>query len=77
VPRLIPQLRTSLLRSAQTPHWGRAVLAEINPIGVFLITAVVSWRYDQALMLRAILISFGVSLVVRALMPAPSDRAGG
>jgi len=74
VPRLLPQLRTSLPQSAQTPHWGRAVLAEINPIGVFVITAVLSWRYDQALMLRAILISFGVSLVVRALMPGGRDE---
>jgi protein-S-isoprenylcysteine O-methyltransferase Ste14 len=69
VPRLLPRLRTHLARSAQAPSWGRAALAEINPIGVFVITTVLSWRYDQALMLRAVLISFGVSLVTRALMP--------
>jgi len=77
VPRLFPRVRTNLARGAQTPRWGRAILAEINPIGVFLITAVLSWRYDKALMLRAILISFGISLVVRALMPGPGDRAAG
>jgi protein-S-isoprenylcysteine O-methyltransferase Ste14 len=74
VPRLFPRLRTSLPLSAETPRWGRAILAEINPIGVFVITAVLSWRYDKALMLRAILISFGVSLVVRALMPGGREQ---
>jgi protein-S-isoprenylcysteine O-methyltransferase Ste14 len=77
VPRLFPRVRTHLAQGAQTPRWGRAILAEINPIGVFLITAVLSWRYDKALMLRAILISFGISLVVRALMPGPGDRVAG
>lgn len=72
VPRLFPRLRTSLPPSPDRPHWGRALLAEINPIGVLLIMAVLSWRYDTALMLRAILISFGVSLVVRALLPPAS-----
>jgi len=28
-----------------------------------------SWRYDNLLMIKAILISFGLSLVVRALIP--------
>jgi hypothetical protein len=31
--------------------------------------AVLSWRYDYELMLKAVLICFGVSLVVRAVMP--------
>jgi len=74
VPRLLPRVRTGLMPSNGAPRWGRAILAEINPVGVFAITAVLSWRYDKALMLRAILISFGVSLVVRALMPGPGDK---
>ncbi len=74
VPRLLPRVRTSLPRGAQMARWGRAILAEINPIGVFVITAVLSWRYDKALILRAILISFGVSLVVRALMPGGREQ---
>lgn len=69
VPRLIPRLRSMLPASGRSPHWGRALLAEINPIGVFLTVAVLSWTYDIRLMIRGILISFGASLVVRALIP--------
>jgi protein-S-isoprenylcysteine O-methyltransferase Ste14 len=69
VPRLFPRLRTNLPAVEGRPHWGRAVLAETNPIGVFLIVAVLSWRYENNLMVQAFLISFGVSLVTHALLP--------
>ena len=75
MPRLIPRLRSSLPAAGRKPQWGSAVLAEINPIGVFLTLALLSWRYDNRLMVRAILISFGVSLVVRALMPGIRHKA--
>lgn len=70
VPRLIPRLRGSLPAAQRKPHWMVALLTELNPIGVFITLAFLSWSYDQMLMLKGILISFGVSLVVRALMPA-------
>ena len=46
-----------------------ALLTELNPIGVFITVAFLSWSYNNVLMLKGILISFGASLVVRALMP--------
>jgi hypothetical protein len=53
----------------------RAVLAELTPIGVFIALAFVSWSYDARLIGRAILISFGASLVARALMPQTRPQA--
>jgi protein-S-isoprenylcysteine O-methyltransferase Ste14 len=75
VPRLVPRLRTSLAHVGRKPQWGRALLAELNPIGVFLTLAFLSSRYDNRLMVRAILVSFGISLVVRALMPGIRQKA--
>jgi hypothetical protein len=69
VPRLIPRLRTRLLPTGNRPHWRQAVLSEINPIGVFVTITCLSWTYDNRLMIRAILVTLGVSMVVRALMP--------
>ena len=71
VPRLIPRLRPSLAGAGVRPHWIRAVLAELLPIGVFISLAILSWSYDSRLTGRAILIFFGASLVVRALLPQP------
>jgi len=73
VPRLFPWLRSNLPAAPQRPQWGRALLAEANPVGVFLIVAILSWRYENALMIKAFLISFGVSLVLRAFVPTKSS----
>ena len=69
VPRLVPRLRTHLQSGGSRPHWLRGILSELTPIGVFVALAFLSWSYDNRLMGRAILIFFGASLVVRALMP--------
>jgi protein-S-isoprenylcysteine O-methyltransferase Ste14 len=74
VPRLIPRLRGSLPAAGHKPHWLTAVITELNSVGVFVTLAVLSWWYDNELMLKAILVSFGVSLVVRALVPRPSAQ---
>jgi protein-S-isoprenylcysteine O-methyltransferase Ste14 len=78
VPRLFPNLRTILARTApqptgRKPQWLHAFTSEINPIGIFLAWAVFSWRYNNWLMIKVIIISFGVSMIVRAVMP--SDKA--
>jgi protein-S-isoprenylcysteine O-methyltransferase Ste14 len=69
VPRLFPSLHSGLPQSPAQLQWLIAILSEINPIGIFLALAILSWRYDNLLMIKAILISFGLSLVVRALIP--------
>jgi protein-S-isoprenylcysteine O-methyltransferase Ste14 len=79
VPRLLPRLRTTLAPTGNKPRWLQAVLSEINPIGVFVTIAFLSWTYNNWLMLRAILVTFGISLVVRALLPGlrkPSSSVG-
>lgn len=68
-PRLRPRLRVSLPSAGNKPHWLIALLTEIMPIGIFVTVACLSWMYDNELMLKSVLISFGLSLVVRALVP--------
>jgi protein-S-isoprenylcysteine O-methyltransferase Ste14 len=75
VPRLVPRLRSVLPASAAKPHWLIAALTEINPIGVFIALAFLSWRYDNELMLEFILETFLLSMVVRGLMKAPIPTA--
>jgi hypothetical protein len=75
VPRLVPRLRSSLPACAAKPHWLIAVLTEINPIGIFVTLAFLSWSYDNLLMLKAIGVSFLLSMVVRGLMKAPIPTA--
>jgi protein-S-isoprenylcysteine O-methyltransferase Ste14 len=72
VPRLIPSLWPRVPKGTITPHWGRAFLAEIMPLGVLASFAALSWQYPERLT-QAVLISFGLSLVSRALTMSKPD----
>jgi protein-S-isoprenylcysteine O-methyltransferase Ste14 len=74
VPRLLPSLRTRVPAGGRRPNWGRAILGEVMPLGVLVSFASLSWQYNATLLTRAVLISFGLSLVVRALiLPRPES----
>lgn len=75
VPRLIPSFRTSVKPGGQRPHWGAAVLGEIFPLGILVSFAALSWQYNSQQLTQAVLVSFGLSLVVRALT-APKSSGG-
>ncbi len=70
VPRLLPRLRANLPAAGNKPHWLTAIFTEVMPIGMFFTLAVLSWFYDQQLMLDGILWSFVASLLARGLMKA-------
>jgi protein-S-isoprenylcysteine O-methyltransferase Ste14 len=74
VPRLFPRLRTTLPSAGVKPNWPRAVAAELNPIGVFITLSALSWTYNNGLMIQAVVVSFGLSLVARALLPASGGQ---
>lgn len=72
VPRLLPSpvarvADSRLVNSLVQPHWLQALISEIFPVAMTVCFAVLAWRYNAQLLTRAVLICFGVSLVVRAL----------
>jgi len=67
VPRLLPSLRAKLPAALVKPQWLTAILTEINAIGICFTLSILSWTYDNLLMIKAILISFGISLVMKAI----------
>ncbi len=71
VPRLIPRLRAAPPPTGRKPRWLQAVLSEIAPIGIFAALAFFSWSYDDRLMAKVIIVSYGLSLVTWALLPEP------
>jgi len=81
VPRLFPRLRERLWPggiqpTGRKPQWLRAIISEVNPIGVFITMAFLSWSYDNWLMVRAIIVSLGLSLLVHALLPNTPQQTG-
>lgn len=76
VPRLFPTLRPRVASSTGRPHWRESVMTEVFFEGFAICLAVLAWRYDAQLLIRCVLICFGLSLVTRALVkgsPAPVE----
>jgi protein-S-isoprenylcysteine O-methyltransferase Ste14 len=71
VPRLFPRFVVGAAPAAASPHWLQAVLAETYPIAFALSFAVLAWRYNARLLIQCLLICYGVSLVVRAMIKRP------
>jgi protein-S-isoprenylcysteine O-methyltransferase Ste14 len=69
VPRFFPRLIGAPAPAGAKPHWLRAILAELTPIGIFAAIIVYSRNYELAYAGRVILVFFGASLVARAFMP--------
>lgn len=69
VPRLIPTLRPHVSASGAQPRWLEAAIAECYPAGFALCLAILAWRYEPMLLIRCLLVCFGISLVARAMLP--------
>jgi protein-S-isoprenylcysteine O-methyltransferase Ste14 len=71
VPRLLPRMAAGSATSSARPQWVRALFAETYPIAITLCFAVVAWRYNARILIRCVLICYGLSLVVRAITKRP------
>ncbi len=69
VPRLWPRLHPVIAASPAHPRWLVSCAAEIIPIGYALCLAILAWRYQPELLVRCLIVCFGLSLVARALLP--------
>jgi protein-S-isoprenylcysteine O-methyltransferase Ste14 len=70
VPRLWPRTGAGDATSSARPHWLQALLAEIHPIAFTLCFAIFAWRYNARILIQCLLISYGLSLIIRAFTGA-------
>lgn len=67
VPRLFPSMVARVPASPARPRWLQAVATETYVLGTTTCFAVLAWRYNALLLTQALIVCFGVTLVVRAL----------
>ncbi|MGA8532394.1 MAG: isoprenylcysteine carboxylmethyltransferase family protein [Acidobacteriaceae bacterium] len=72
VPRLLPSLRPRTASSGTRPQWLTSLAAEAFPVLYALCLAILAWQYNPRLLIRCLLVAFGLSLVTRALLPRNS-----
>lgn len=69
VPRILPRLIPRIPPSAAHPNWLEGVVAEFYPAAFALCLAALAWRYQPLLLIRCLIVCFGISLVARAILP--------
>lgn len=69
VPSLFPAITPRVPVSTLKANWSTAFLGEIYMWGVVITFAFFGWRYNSMLLIKGVLISLGVSLIVRAFLP--------
>ena len=69
VPRLLPSIVPRIPAAGLEPRWLQAFLGEIYFWGVALSFAFLGWAYVTPRLIQAVIISFGVALLVRAFTP--------
>lgn len=73
VPRLLPHFSIQDPTVPAHPHWLRAMINEIYPLGFTLCFAIFAWRYNARILIRCLLICYGLSLVMRAVNGTVKD----
>jgi hypothetical protein len=68
VPRLLPSLTARIADAGVKPEWGTSFASEIYMWGVAISFATLGWRYNSQLMMQGVLVSLGLSLVVRGMI---------
>lgn len=71
VPSVVPALRPQVPADGRHPRWGQAFVGEVYMWGVALGFAFLGWRYNAAILIQAVIVSFGLSVVLRAFTPKP------
>lgn len=69
VPRFLPSPKAMVPAAGQRPQWIQAVMGESYVIGVAITLAGFGWDFNAMPLLKGILISLGISLLLRAFMP--------
>lgn len=74
VPRFWRSLRARVPASPAKPQWVTSLLAESFYVSYTACFAILAWRYNAYLLIKCVIICFGASLVVRAILPETSKH---
>lgn len=71
VPRFLPAPAPQVPAAGMRPRWLQAIAGEIYMIGVLVTYLIFGWYFNATTLTRGVLISLGLWIIVRALLPRP------
>jgi protein-S-isoprenylcysteine O-methyltransferase Ste14 len=75
VPRFLPSPKPQIAAAGAHPHWLQAVLGEIYFLAVFVVLATFGWSFNAQPLRQGLIVSVGLTLVVRAFLPRAAQDA--
>jgi hypothetical protein len=75
VPRFLLALSPQFPAAGARPHWLLAFFSELYFPAAFIVLAIFGWSFNAQPIRQGLLISLGVWLIVRALLPRPIKDA--
>jgi protein-S-isoprenylcysteine O-methyltransferase Ste14 len=75
VPSFLPAMRAHVPAAQVRPQWAQSLAAESFHMGFAACLLVFAWQYNVELLIRCLLICFGVSLVANGIFSARGMRA--
>jgi protein-S-isoprenylcysteine O-methyltransferase Ste14 len=73
VSRFLPSLTPQVPAAGAQPHWIQSLLGEIYFPAAFFVLAIFGWSFNAQPIRQGLLISLGVWLIVRGLLPRASQ----
>jgi protein-S-isoprenylcysteine O-methyltransferase Ste14 len=75
VPRFLPAPTPRIAAAGARPRWLQALLGEIYFVAVFFVLAIFGWSFNAQPLRQGLIVSLGLSLVVRAFLPRAAQNA--
>ena len=71
VPRFLPAPTPQVPAAGTRANWLQGVFGEIYVVGVLITFLVFGWNFNATTLIRGVLISLGLWIIVKALLPRP------
>jgi protein-S-isoprenylcysteine O-methyltransferase Ste14 len=75
VPRFLPAPTPQAPSAGIAPRWAQAIPGEIYMVGVVVTFAAFGWSFNALTLERGVLISLGLWIIVKAVLPRPKATA--
>lgn len=75
VPRFLPSPAPQVPSAGVHARWLQGIVGEIYVVGVLLTFCIFGWSFNAMTMMRGMLISLGLWIIVKALLPRPASAA--
>ena len=74
IPSFIPAIRSQIAASTARPRWAQGFIAEVFHVGYSVCMLAFAWQYNVDILIRCLLICFGLSMVANGIFTARELR---